>query len=92
MARVVISEAEIMEELARARCVTEPDPPGAFTVAEMAKKTGKAQRTIRTEVEALNAKGMIERCYVHRRGSDGRFMRTRAYRIIRPETAKKGRR
>ena len=83
MARVVLSESEIIEALHNARRSTVPDPPGAFTVSDLAKKAHVAHRTIREQISALRAKGLIEEFRVHRDGSDGRQIMVRAYRILR---------
>ena len=83
MARVVLSESEIIEALHNARKSDVPDPPGAFTVADLAKKAHCATRTIREQIAALRAKGLIEDFRVQRDGSDGRQIMVRAYRILR---------
>lgn len=83
MARVELSESEIIEALRNARRNKEPDPPGAFVPSEMAKKTGQAPRTIREQIAALRERGMIETVKVHREGSDGRQIQVNAYRILK---------
>ena len=83
MARVVLSESEIIEALHHARRSDVPDPPGAFTVAELSKKAHCAARTIREQITALRAKGLIEQFRVQREGSDGRQITVNAYRILR---------
>lgn len=81
--KIVLSEAEIVEALRSARRCTVPDPPGSFVVSELAKKTRQGQRTLRQQVEALRAKGLIESLKVHREGSDGRQILVSAYRILK---------
>lgn len=90
MARVELSELEIIEELRGALRVKQPDPPGVFVISELAKKSGVSQETLRKQVRALMEQGRIEQIHVQRDGSDGRLLRKiPAYRIL--AAAKKAR-
>lgn len=90
MARQIeLSESEIVQALRDARRVDQPDPPGAFIVSEMAKKTGQSPRTVRQQITALREKGLIETVKVHRRGSDGRYIQVTAYVILKAPKARR---
>jgi hypothetical protein len=72
MARIIISEAEIIEALSSARRELPPDPLGAFTVRELAKKAHKAEATIRDRDRDVEREGLIEEVQLYRSRSNGR--------------------
>lgn len=84
MAKVIeLSESEIVAALQSARSERAPDPPGAFVISELARSSHQAPQTIRLQIRALRAKGLIEDVKVARVGSDGRLMTVNAYRILK---------
>jgi hypothetical protein len=82
MARIIISEAEIIEALSSARRELPPDPLGAFTVRELAKKAHKAEATIRGEIATLKEKGLIEEVQLYRSRSNGRPLMVPGFRVL----------
>jgi DNA-binding transcriptional regulator YhcF (GntR family) len=75
---ITISEGEILEALAVAKCHA---PAEAESIEEMAKRTGLAPNTVRKALLKFRAEGRMQ---IHRRDHialDGRRMRVPAYTI-----------
>lgn len=83
MATIDISESEILEALRTAKRERRPDPPGVFTISELAAKSGEVGRTLRLRMALLHRQGKVEVIPVQRERCDGMLTTVPGYRFLK---------
>lgn len=85
MARIVITESELLDALSTAS----KEPEDARTIGELMTETGLSQKRVRAALHAFNSKQRLVVHRVTRTALDGRAASVPAYTIL---PAKKGKR
>lgn len=86
MARIDVTETELLAALAEAEA-SDAGPDDAFTVAELAERTGVSVLAMRARIGALVRAGRVESVRVTRPAMDGRAARVPAYRLATERAA-----
>ena len=80
MARVDVTEADLLAALREASS-PDAEPDDAYTVVELADRTGTPLRVMRERVGAMVRRGQVECVRVTRTAMDGRAAKVPAYRL-----------
>ncbi len=84
VAGVIFTESDLLAALEAAMRGADDGPADAFTVADLAEKTGRPAPTVRRALGALKAAGRLQVVHVKRTRLDDRAVMTAAYRWRNP--------